>query len=312
MKKLLLVIGAIHSVACLPLYPQSGSPVRPLSAEDGEKWVIRWDRSDDFNGDQIDWRKWQKTPENFSAWTWNNERNASVSDGFLKLTMCFDERASQESKPNASKTHPHFTSAMLKSYRTGVYGYYEARIKGAPMFPGVCPAFWLYSRIDDSLEQRGAVRYSEVDVVEITQRGGHEEGNERITDHNLHTIQSNGKKGIAGREWQRPNDPRYREKQANEYHAPFDPRDDFHTYGCRVGKREIIWYVDGVEVGRKPNEFWHREMNVVLSLGLRAPYATFTANRLVENPDKNPEGFPTSALVDYVRVWDLVDSVSLE
>ena len=197
---------------------------------------------------------------------------------------------------------------MLKSYRKGVYGYYEARIKGAPMFPGVCPAFWLYSSIDDSLEQSGAVRYCEVDVVEMTQREGHEGGNERITDHNLHAIRSNGKKGKAGREWQRPNDPRYREKQAIEYHAPFDPRDDFHTYGCRVGKQEIIWYVDGVEVGRKPNELWHREMNVALSLGLRAPYALFTDNRLMANPNKDPDGFPTSMLVDYVRVWDLVDN----
>lgn len=34
--------------------------------------------------------------------------------------------------------------------------------------------------------------YSEIDIVEMTQRQSQKEGNERITDHNLHAILSNG------------------------------------------------------------------------------------------------------------------------
>ena len=268
--------------------------VRPLSAKDGEKWVIKWNRSDDFNKDEVDWKKWFKKPENFGAWTWDNDRNVAVKDGVLSLTL------RQEPGEVVS-----YTSGMLKSYSTGTYGYYEARIKGAALFPGACPAFWLYSRIDDSVAEKGKVRYSEIDIVEITQRGNAVEGNERIMDHNLHTILSNGEKGNTGREWRRPH--LFTEGQALEYKAPFDPREGFHTYGCLVEAEEIVWYVDGLEIGRKKNEFWHRKMNVALSLGLREPYAVFTNNRLVPVESKKGGAFPTSMEVDYIRVWEKVD-----
>ena len=295
----------LFALSTTPALAQTARNARPLTAEPTEGWVIRWNRSDDFNGNEIDWRKWNKTPENFGAWTWDNGSNVSVSDGVLAITV---RRVSQTGKaPQAPKNKrgrsSPFTSGMLKSYATGTYGYYEARIKGAPVFPGVCPAFWLYSRIDDTLTREGDVRYSEIDIVELTQRGSNAQGNERIMDHNLHTILSNGAKGVAGRQWQRPE--RFKAGQANEYKAPFDPREDFHTYGCKVSRDEIVWYVDGVEVGRKKNQYWHRKMNVALSLGLRAPYARFTDNRLVPNEGHPADELPTLMLVDYVRVWEL-------
>jgi hypothetical protein len=125
-------------------------------------------------------------------------------------------------------------------------------------------------------------------------------------DHNLHAILSNGGSGLAGRQWQRPNDERFKKSQATEYKAPFDPREDFHIYGCQVTPEEIIWYVDGVEVSRKNNRYWHRNMNVALSLGLRAPYVKFENNRLVPNENHPASGLPSSMMVDYVRVWELV------
>ncbi len=270
---------------------QEGKNVRPLSAKEDEKWMIKWNRSDDFNKDEVNWKMWFKKPENFGAWTWDNEKNVSVKDGILTLTL------RKEKGEEAA-----YTSGMLKSYASGTYGYYEARINGAGLFPGACPAFWLYSKIDDSVVEKGKVRYSEIDIVEITQRGDAKEGNERIMDHNLHAILSNGEKGNKGREWRRPH--KFVEEQSLEYHAPFDPREDFHTYGCLVEQDEIVWYVDGVEVGRKKNVLWHRKMNVALSLGLRAPFAVFANNRLT--PVKRAKGgaFPTSMKVDYIRVWE--------
>jgi beta-glucanase (GH16 family) len=292
-----------------PVLTQTARNARPLTAEPTEKWVIRWNRSDDFNGNSIDWRKWNKTPENFVAWTWDNESNVSVSDGLLTITVrrvSRTDKSSQIAETERGSSSP-FTSGMLKSYATGAYGYYEARIKGASVFPGVCPAFWLYSRIDDSLIRTGDVRYCEVDIVELTQRGGNVKGNERIMDHNLHAILSNGRKGVAGRQWQRPNDKRFKGSHANEYKAPFDPREGFHTYGCLVSRDQIVWYVDGVEVGCKKNQYWHRNVNVALSLGLRAPYARFENNRLVPNETYPANDFPTSMIVDYVRVWELAE-----
>lgn len=286
--KILLLISVL---AATPASAQQPKNVRPLSAKEGEEWVIKWNRSDDFNKKEVNWKMWFKKPENFGAWTWDNEKNVAVKDGILTLTLRREEGDKLA-----------YTSGMLKSYAKGTYGYYEARIKGAALFPGASPAFWLYSRIDDSILEKGKVRYSEIDIVEITQRGGFKEGNERIMDHNMHAILSNGEKGIKGREWRRPH--RFPEAQALEYRAPFDPREDFHTYGCLVEKEEIVWYVDGKEVGRKKNDLWHREMNVALSLGLRAPYAVFKNNRLVPIESEKVGVFPTSMQVDYVRVWE--------
>lgn len=288
---------------------QTPKNAKPLTAKPGENWTIRWNRSDDFNAEKVDWRKWHKNPEQFGAWTWDLDENVSVSEGILTITARLiqlkDTSSDQKKKPGRKSTT--FTSGMLKSYATGTYGYYEARMKGAALFPGVCPAFWLYSKIDDSLVQKGEVRYSEVDIVELTQRGNQKPGNERIIDLNLHAILSNGKSGIPGRDWRRPNNALFREAQENVFTAPFDPRSDFHTYGCRVSEKEIIWYVDGKEVGRKKNEFWHRKMNVALSLGFRPPYTKFENNRLVPNQQFPTGQLPTSMQVDYVRVWELED-----
>ncbi len=286
------------------LSAQTPPNVRPLTAAPSENWVIRWNRSDDFNDSTVDWRKWQKNPEQFSGWKWDNERNVTVQDGSLKITLRNDAPAIK-AKNEKDQEGRGYSSGMLKSYAKGTEGYYEARIKGAPMFPGASPAFWLYSTIDDTITPIGEVRYSEIDIVELTQRQSHQEENERITDHNLHCILSNGKPGLSGREWHRPNDVRFREAQANEYRTSFDPRTDFHTYGCRVDKEIIIWYVDGVEVGRKPNRFWHRPMSVALSLGVRAPYLSWQNNKLIVNEKVSGGAFPTQMLVDYVRVWEL-------
>lgn len=294
-------------VSSSPVTAQTQRNAQPITAESTQKWVIRWNRSDDFNAKDVDWRKWNRTPENFGAWTWDNGANVSVSNGVLAITVrrvAQSGETPQKPEKKQGRSSP-FTSGMLKSYATGTYGYYEARIKGASVFPGVCPAFWLYSRIDDSVIQKSGVRYSEIDVVELTQRGSNVAGNERIMDHNLHTIVSNGSKGVAGRQWQRPE--QFKAGQANEYKAPFDPREDFHTYGCMVSREEIVWYVDGIEVGRKKNEYWHRQLNVALSLGLRAPFAQFENNRLVPNTNHPADELPTSMFVDYVRVWELAE-----
>ncbi|WP_282136532.1 family 16 glycosylhydrolase [Seonamhaeicola maritimus] len=306
MKKAFLLIIIVFQIKV------SAQIVQPISTVSGEKWELQENCSDEFNDTEVDYKKWQKNPTHVQTWTWDNKNNAVEGDGIVKLIARFDDEGADRrffdscTKESTPDYDLFFTSAILKSHKTCTYGYYEARIKGAPLFPGVSPAFWMYSSIDDSLVEEGAVRYSEVDVVELTQRGNRVEGNERITDHNLHAITSNGKPGNRGRNWMRPNNPKYSESQRNEYHAPFDPRNDFHVYGCEVNKEEIVWYVDGVEVGRKANNFWHRPMNVALSLGIRNPYTIFKCNGFAVPPKLTKEEqkkFPVAMEVDYVRVW---------
>ncbi|QDV44486.1 Kappa-carrageenase precursor [Stieleria neptunia] len=298
----MVIVASLSVCNQTRLFAQDGKHNVPLSAASTDQWKIRWDRSDDFDGDDVDWRKWNKSPENFGAWVWDNESNVAVSNGILQITM----RRLPTPVVKGRRPPTPYTSGMLKSHVTGTYGYYEARVKAAALFPGVCPSFWLYSKIDDSIVAVGETRYSEVDIVELTQRGDRVPGNERIADCNLHAILSNGKPGIGGRDWRRPNDQCYKDAQANELRLPFDPRDDFHTYGCEVTPETVTWFIDGKAIGQKPNRYWHREMNVALSLGLRPPYSTYTVKGFVPSDVEVDDEFPTTMEVDYVRVWERV------
>lgn len=100
------------------------------------------------------------------------------------------------------------------------------------------------------------------------------------------------------------------DSQLNKWRAPWHPGEDFHIDGCEVNQEDIIWYIDGAEVARKPNHYWHRPKHVALSLGLRKPFVKFHNNRNnAIDPESYPEAksrlsqFPVSMHVDYVRVW---------
>jgi hypothetical protein len=66
----------------------------------------------------------------------------------------------------------------------------------------------------------------------------------------------------------------------------------------------VVWYIDGKEIARKPNLYWHLPMHVTLSLGLRYPFEAYENGNRVAVPEKTTqEGFPTTMSVDYVRIW---------
>ncbi|MBU2951016.1 family 16 glycosylhydrolase [Tamlana agarivorans] len=275
---------------------------KPTKTENpNDQWQIKWNASDEFNSTSPDWSKWQKTSglPNTTAWKWDNQRNVENNNGITALTM-------RQNANNASDGDTYFKSGILKSYATFTYGYFEAKIKGADIGEGVCPSFWLYSNFDRSVSN-GQTVYSEIDIVELQQFDWYEGHQDDIRDMdlNLHAVVKQNGQDV----WRRPK--AYPDAQLNKWRAPWDPTKDFHIYGCEVNEQEIIWYVDGVEVGRKPNTYWHRPMNVTLSLGLRKPFVEFYNNRNnAVNPETNAaaraklDGMPTTMYVDYVRVWE--------
>lgn len=290
----------------------------PLNTSEGETWILNEARSDEFSGVQIDYNKWKANPKHVQTWTWNNQQNAMVKDGYLEIQMQYEQHTRSISDPcqqgaRVPDSMLFFTSAMLESYATGIFGYYEARIKGVQVFPGFSPAFWMYSEFDDSSTAEGTVRYSEIDVVELQQRQNFKTGNERISDHNLHTAltKKNAKTNATGRSWRRPGK---HHEQENVHELDQDPSQVFHVFGARVTEREIIWYVDNDEVGRSENNYWKQlDMKVALSLGLRKPYTEFTCNGFLPVDPSTIDSFngelfnqtPPSMTVDYVRVWAL-------
>ena len=272
------------------------------SSNPGDRWTIKWSASDEFDGEKPDWKKWFKTKNlpDTTGWKWDNDNNVSHQDGSARITM-------RQNPQNSADDGTYFKSGILKSYRSFSYGYFEARIKGAK-FPGsgVCPSFWLFSNFDDQVAE-GSVIYAEIDVVELQQFDwlkGHQD-DIRDIDLNLHAVvKKNGR-----RHWLRPKD--HPESQLNKWRAPWDPSESFHIYGCEVGEEEIVWYIDGKEVARKPNTLWHRPKHVALSLGLRKPFVRFQNNRNnAVDPKQDPNAerllasLPATMYIDYVRVWE--------
>ena len=70
-------------------------------------------------------------------------------------------------------------------------------------------------------------------------------------DCNLHTTLLQDGKRVLARPNNRP------EICKNHFDASWDPRDDYHVYGVENSKDWIVWYIDGKEVAKKPNLYWH-------------------------------------------------------
>ncbi|OEJ98510.1 hypothetical protein A8C32_04670 [Flavivirga aquatica] len=296
---------------------------------------------------KYDIRRWQTTPPNVQSWVWKNTENIEELDGSLFITARYNSSGYPEKRvseacinksPSSVQKPVRFSSGILKSSAPGfVYGYYEAAIKGSSGFPGVSPAFWLYNEIKSN-PSVGKVRYQEIDIVEMTQEGTNP-ADRKVMDHNLHAITGAASQhffdnGInppvggfapkvisgalnvgpinstAGRRWWRP---KQNTAALRNVTNKFDPVET-HIYGCRVTKQEIIWYVDGEEIGRKVNTLWQKEvdltnpMRITLSLGIRAPYTVFCENKFVL-PDETvlnsaDQFFPQTMEVLYVKVFE--------
>ena len=256
-------------------------------------WDLQRDFSDEFNVTIVDPQKWANKSASWGPWTWD-ENNAYQENGKLVLRMVHESHTR-----NGKKLF--YKSGIVRSNNQRTYGYYEARIKGCSLFPGACPAFWVYS---DGKQSTGEVRYCEIDFVELQMNELDRQTKVRNPvnhiDMNLH-LRLADKDGKVS--WVRPMiNP---ELCANSWLAPWDPRADFHVYGTDVTPEMIVWYIDGKEVARKPNKYWHLPMNLTLSLGLRHPHIGWVGQEMKPVPQAaTAAGFPTSMEVDYVRVWE--------
>lgn len=161
-----------------------------------------------------------------------------------------------------------YTSGRLECLYARTYGRFEARIK-VPYGQGIWPAFW-------SLTTTYA---SEIDFMELL-------GQDTGTVHQ--SIHTNS----------------YAYSQTNDY-APSgaDFSDDFHVYRCDWTAEYIRWFVDDVQVWERTpanvSGTWPAEDAFVLlnvAVGGDWPGA----------PDGTTT-FPQTMLVDYVRVYELVD-----
>lgn len=234
---------------------QYANAQKPASDPDGN-WVLQPQYSDEFDG-PLDLQKWDNDINDWGDWVWEPE-NTWTKDGKLIIRMGYGQNK-----------NGWYNSGIIRSKAEPIlYGYFEARMKGADRFPGVCPAFWLY-------KQTGTL-WTEIDIMEMQETSW----NVNALDMNTHTF--------------KPEELHER----RHWDAPWDPADDFHTYGCKWDEDGITWYIDGVQRAYRKNEHWHQALDVTMSLGLRAPL----------RKTADPNGFPTTFETDYIRVWIKSDS----
>lgn len=260
------------------------------------RWTLVNELSDEFNAPDVDAEKWNRELAPWGERAWRPD-NVYQKDGALHI------RAAYEPHEQTGRKY-FYTMGILMSRKPTTYGYFEARIKGCSKFRGMCPAFWLFSRGRHRMKANGeTVCYSEIDIVEMLQGLWHPAAGKQTPpnwiDCNLHCrLLKDGKE-----KWFRPNDSP--EMCRNHWQAPWDPRDDYHLYAVENSKEWIVWYIDGREVARKPNRYWHLPMNLTLTMEARPPLIRWAG---VDGREPDPEnctseGFPTEMTVDYVRTW---------
>ena len=149
-----------------PTEPTGGAPTPPA----GKEWVQVW--SDEFDGDALDTTKWGFRGENYRAnrnhhgYTIRHrfeDDNVSVRDGKLVLTNA-------RTRLGAGSDEVQAAAVSTKGLHDRTYGYFEARVKVAPIADGVHTAFWLQSANIRSHSGNGGVDGgadgAEVDVME--------------------------------------------------------------------------------------------------------------------------------------------------
>ncbi|MFG0254421.1 MAG: kappa-carrageenase [Rhodopirellula sp. JB053] len=265
-------------------------------ADPSKVWVLDRRFSDEFDARRIDRSKWITDMRPWGERAWSSD-NLRLNAGSLFIRARY--------APHRHRGNEYFYKlGILQSQQKTTYGYFEARIKGCSRFPGLCPAFWLYSNGREKNPKYPKVTYSEIDIVEMLQ-GVWDSDKEEFTspnhiDCNLHTrvLDESGKEV-----WVRPQ--HLPEVCKHEFDAPWDPRDEYHVYACENTPEKITWYIDGEKVAEEENLYWHLPMSVTLTMELRPPLIAWAGQdgRVPVPSESTREGFPTEMAVDYVRCW---------
>ena len=132
-----------------------------VNPDPAKTWILDERFSDEFNTAAVDEEKWEKDLRPWGERAWSSD-NVFQRNGSLVIRAHYE--------PHLARGQQYFYKlGVLRSREKATYGYFEARIKGCSRFPGLCPAFWLYSHGKDNNLKYPKVTYSEIDIVELQQ-----------------------------------------------------------------------------------------------------------------------------------------------
>ncbi len=204
---------------------QTPTPTAEINHAD---WVLNESLSDEFDGDRLDATKWfdhnptwlGREPSLFK------KENVSVKNGMLILT------GKRETLVDAPKGYHTFSSAAVQSTKKVLYGFFEIKCKA--MNSALSSAFWLYTQ--DSTKQE------EIDIFEICGRNDSTPSYDHAYFATSHYIIKTKDLQISDHV-NHKSEVRYADK--------------FIVSGLKWTREEIIWYIDGKEIRRRKNDFWH-------------------------------------------------------
>jgi len=139
------------------------------AGKNAESKLVFWD---DFNGNSLDFSKWDNAPEwdrqGRSSW---RDDMVSVGGGFLHIGFKRDPVLGAEKSKNRALANNWIRCGAVRTQKKNVYmlfsnsfGFYEARIK-LPKINGIWGGFWLMSPSQWIMTDEGVIG-TEIDIVE--------------------------------------------------------------------------------------------------------------------------------------------------
>lgn len=249
--------------------------------------------NDEFNGTALNRDRWETRyiyengkldhlKEENQRYRDNN--NHVMHDGMLSLTA--------RAVGNA------YESGMIRSKWETKYGYFEASVR-MPKGKGVFPAFWLNSGIRPS---DGKLYWGpEIDIFEFVVNGVEDNPNP-VFKNMLHS-------GVVTHDGRIPSallaiGPRF-DKKWNNYYAPFDLTNGFHTVGLEWTPTDVTIYVDGQLLYQRTYRWIYDNdgtdaapAHILLNLAIGGPWAG--------RHGIDQSAFPQSLDIDWIRVYKKV------
>ena len=153
------------------------------------------------------------------------------------------------------------------------YGYFECRAR-LQRSPGVWAAFWVQSPQIAQGEDPGKFG-AEIDILEFFKKLGPD-----IVSHNVHWAYGPNQKTTRGMQSYRPG-----------------VSEGFHTFALEWTPEKYVFFIDGFRYYEVTVAISHIEEYLILSMEIPS-----------EEKDIVKTVFPDEFVVDYVRVYDLVDA----
>ncbi len=250
----------------------------------GKAWVEVW--SDDFDGDVLDATKWlpRRESQNLKTRTHHGNTiyyrretdNISVADGKLVL---------KNTQRRLSDTSSEVLTASIYTQDTyrRKYGYFEASLRIAPTADGIHTGFWMQSLLSGSHSENGGVEGAadggEIDILESA----------LIRDRFYHALHwDNG-------------GSRSRTSASRRVDVTLHDG-EYHVYAVEWSAGRYRFYVDGKLTWTYTGE----------GVSDGDEYIILATNVSWAGGNAHTGDFPVEALVDWVRVYELQDSTSVD